>query len=58
MKYQMAPMWFSSFLENDKVFLTKREILCLRVQLKRSMELVLPLFLLTALCLECGKISS
>ncbi len=33
MKYQIAPMWFSKDLEKDKVFLTKRDPLCLRVLL-------------------------
>jgi len=26
MKYQIAPIWFSSFFEKDRVALTKREI--------------------------------
>ena len=58
MNYQIAPMWFASFLENDKVFLTRRETLCLRVQLKRLMPLVLPLVLLTDLYLDSGNIWS
>ncbi|KOR32156.1 hypothetical protein TI05_09020 [Achromatium sp. WMS3] len=36
------------FLENASVFLTKRDTLCLKVQLNLSMQLVLPVFLPTA----------
>lgn len=40
-------MWFSSFLENDNVFLTSPETRCLNVQLNRLVGLVCPLSLPT-----------
>ena len=40
MKYQIAPIWFSSFFEKDNVFLTKRDTRCLSVQLNRSSRFV------------------
>ncbi len=40
MKYQIAPIWFSNFLENDNVFLTKRDTRWRKVQLNRSIKLV------------------
>jgi len=53
----MAPIWFVNFLENASVFLTKRDTLCLKVQLNLSMQLVLPVFLPTAWYLLDGNIA-
>ncbi len=50
----MAPIWLSNFFEKDKVSLTKRETLWRKVQLNRSIKLVLPLLLSTARCLDLG----
>ncbi len=40
-------------LREDKVLRTKRETLCRRVQLNRSIQFVLPLLLPTDRCLDC-----
>lgn len=55
MIYKVAPCCFRSFLASDKVSLTRREAyIDLKVQLKKTMELVLPLVLF-ALYLFCEK---
>ena len=46
-KYRMAPMWLSSFFENDKAERTNREIRWRRVPLSRSTWLVSRDFWLT-----------
>jgi hypothetical protein len=50
MKYQIAPTWFASVLENASVFRTRRLHRWRKVVLKRSSTLVLPLPLSLGWC--------
>ena len=40
MKYQIAPMWFSTFFEKDSALRTRRLHRCRRVLLNRSIRCV------------------
>ena len=54
MKYLMVPMWFANFLEKETDRLTRRETRCLKVQLNRSIWLVIRLCFLTTWCYFSG----
>jgi hypothetical protein len=43
-KYLIAAMWFFSFFEKERDFLTRRLTRCLKVQFSLSIRLVNPLF--------------
>jgi hypothetical protein len=40
MKYLMAPMWLSRFLENDNALRTRRDTLCRKVLLNESLDVI------------------
>jgi hypothetical protein len=50
----MAPIWLSTFLEKDKLFLTNLDILCRNVLFNFSPWLVCPFSVPIALCLLLG----
>ena len=58
MHYQIAPMWLSRRLENERVLRTNRPQRCRNVLLNRSIKLVLPLSLPTAVCRLDGSMAA